>query len=238
MWRSALYVFLSLPVFALLYLHTTVIVFLSIPCAISGQKSCIRKLIHFWAKTVFWIMAKKIEIHGLRYINKNKKYILLVNHTSLFDIMAVMSVFPGVSWFGKEYLQKIPLFGYILKMINYIPMKTSDLNNTRDMLNRLIQNSKNMTIAIFPEGTRTINGKLNRFHKGFLYVLKATELSILPVTLNGFFNLKPKTRFHINFSSRLQIVIHNPIEYESIKFKNDLDIIAQVKDVIESALSY
>ena len=152
--------------------------------------------------------------------------------------MAIMSVFPGVSWFGREYLQKIPLFGYILKMIDYIPMRTSDLKNTKSMINKLIKNSQNRTIAIFPEGTRTTTGQLNRFHKGFIHVLRASELSILPVTLNGFYKLKPKTRFHINFSSRLQVVIHNPIEFDTLKRKNDIDIITQVKDVIQSRLLY
>ena len=238
MLKSKIYAFLSVPIFALLYLHTAMIVLLCFPCATIGQKNCIRKLVHLWAIAAFWILGKRLSVEGVDLINKNEKYILLVNHTSLFDIMAVMSVFPGVSWFGREYLQQIPLFGYILKMIDYIPMRTGDLKNTKSMISRMIKNSQNMTVAIFPEGTRTTTGQLNRFRKGFIHVMRASELSILPVTLNGFYELKPKTRFHIDFSSRLQVVIHNPIEFDVLKKKNDIDIITQVKDVIQSRLLY
>jgi 1-acyl-sn-glycerol-3-phosphate acyltransferase len=152
--------------------------------------------------------------------------------------MAIMKVFPGISWFGRERLLKIPLFGRVLKMIDYIPMKSGNIKNTRQMISQLILNSNTMTIAIFPEGTRTLQGQLNRFHKGFIYVLKAADHDILPVTLNGFYSLKPKPRMAINFSSKLEMIIHDPIENKTLKNKSDVDIITHVKDVIESVYIY
>jgi hypothetical protein len=55
------------------------------------------------------------------------------------------------------------------------------------------------------------------------------------VTLNGFYNLKPKNRFYINFGSKLDVVIHNPIPREELIDKSDQEIIDTVKTVIESA---
>jgi len=235
MLRSKFYTIISIPVFAVLYLHTTLIVLLSILCGIFNQKRCVRKLAHIWSVLIILIIGKKLTVNGLEKIDKNQKYILVANHASLFDIMAIMKVFPSVSWFGRERLLKIPLFGFALKMIDYIPMKSGNIKNTKNMIEQLIQNSNTMTIAIFPEGTRTLDGRLNRFHKGFIYVLRAAEHNILPVTLNGFYNLKPKPRMFINFSSKIEMVIHDPIENKSLKSKTDIDIINQVKDVIESA---
>ena len=60
----------------------------------------------------------------------------------------------------------------------------------------------------------------------------------MPVTLNGFFSLKPKPRMTINFSSKLEMVIHDPIKNKSLKNKSDVDIITHVKDVIESGYTY
>ena len=71
-----------------------------------------------------------------------ERYILLANHASMFDIMAIM--------------------------------------------------------AIFPEGTRTLDGKLNSFYRGFIHLLRTTEHDILPVTLSRFYKLKPKNRFSIH----------------------------------------
>ena len=103
------------------------------------------------------------------------------------------------------------------------------------MLEQLVQKSKKQTVAIFPEGTRTLDGKINDFYKGFIYLFRTTEIGILPVTLNGFYKLKPKNRFYINFDSKLDVVIHKPIKREELIEKTDTEIIETVKNVIESA---
>ena len=138
----------------------------------------------------------------------------------------------------KEYLVKIPVFGKLLKMINYVPMKVADLRNTREMILRLTENTKNQTVAIFPEGTRTSDGSINRFRKGFIHVMRASELSIVPVTLNGFYKFKPKNRFAINFSARLVVVVHQPISQSVLREKDDREIIDHIKGIIESAYDH
>ena len=104
------------------------------------------------------------------------------------------------------------------------------------MIDRLIKKSKSHTIAIFPEGTRTRDGKVNEFYRGFIQVLRATDINVLPVTLNGFFVLKPKNRFYINFSSRISVIIHEPLSRELLIDKDDAEIINIVKNIIESSL--
>ena len=90
-------------------------------------------------------------------------------------------------------------------------------------------------MAIFPEGTRTLDGKLNSFYRGFIHLLRATEHDILPVTLNGFYKLKPKNRFSIHFGSRLQVVIHPPLNGREMALQTDKEIMDRVSEVIESA---
>jgi hypothetical protein len=67
-------------------------------------------------------------------------------------------------------------------------------------------------------------------------VLRASEINVLPVTLNGFFILKPKNRFYINFSSRISVIIHEPLARESLIDKDDAEIISIIKNIIESSL--
>jgi len=199
------------------------------------MKAPIRVLSQIWAKSVFLIIGKKFRVEGKENIKKECRYILVANHASLFDIVAIMSFYPGVSWFGHERLLKVPLFGKILKMTDYIPFKEPTVKNTKQMLEQLVQKSKQHTVAIFPEGTRTLNGKINDFYKGFIYLFRTSEIGILPVTLNGFYELKPKNRFYINFSSKLDVVIHKPINRKELIEKSDTEIIETVKTVIESA---
>jgi len=191
---------------------------------------------NYWAKIIFVLMGKRLKISGIDHVEKGKRYILLVNHCSLFDIPAVLAFYPEVSWFGREYLLNIPLFGRMLKVTDYVSMKEAGIANTKRMLNDLVENSGKHTIAMFPEGTRTITGQINRFKKGFIYLMRSVQLDILPVTLNGLYQLKPKTHFYIDFSAKLSVVVHEPIPVDKLIEKDDNEIIFIIKSRMESGL--
>jgi 1-acyl-sn-glycerol-3-phosphate acyltransferase len=236
--RSQLYALISILIFAILYSYTAIGVLIVLILAWLRLKQPIIFLIQVWAKSVFLIMGKKFKVHGRENIKKGEKYILVANHASLFDIVAIVSFYPGISWFGHERLLKVPLFGKILKTMDYVPFKEPNYRNTRKMVEQLVQKSKYNTVAIFPEGTRTLNGKINTFYRGFIYLYRTRDLEILPVTLNGFYNLKPKTRMYINFDSKLDIIVHKPIKREELADKSDKEIIETIKGIIESAYQY
>ena len=120
-------------------------------------------------------------------------------------------------------------------MTDYVPFREPTVTNTRHMLEQLIEKANDRSVALFPEGTRTTSGKINPFYRGFIYLFRSRKIGVLPVTLNGFYDFKPKTRFYINFGSRLEVVIHKPIPREVLIDRSDNEIIEKVKTVIESA---
>lgn len=233
--RQRTYKIASAILFAILYIYTALIVLISLILAFLHLKVPIHILSGVWARTVFLLIGKKFIVKGKDYIRKDNRYILVSNHGSLFDIVAIMSIYPGVSWFGHERLLKVPLFGKLLKMNGYVAFKEPNYRNTKKMIDELVIRSKNQTVAIFPEGTRTLDGKINEFYRGFIYLLRNTEVNILPVTLNGFYDLKPKNRSYINFDARLEVIIHEPIERNDLICKSDFEIAETVKAVIESS---
>lgn len=237
MWKIRVYTFLTVTAFGILYIFTAIMIVIGLPFVYMRWKSVVRLLMRFWAKAVFLIIGKKLYVEGLNNIEKNGKYLLIANHSSLFDIIAITSFFPGISWFGHERLLKIPVFSSVLKMTDYVPMRKASIRNTKEMIDKLIKKSKGHTIAMFPEGTRTLDGKINDFYRGFIHVLRASEINVLPVTLNGFYVLKPKNRFYINFSSRISVIIHEPVSREKLIDKDDAEIIEFLKNIIESSLS-
>jgi 1-acyl-sn-glycerol-3-phosphate acyltransferase len=232
---SGINTLLSIPVFGILYVYTAVGVFFVIPLTWMNAKKTVRFMTMIWAKSVFLLMFKRLHISGKENIDKKEKYILLANHASLFDIVAIESFYPEVSWFGHERLLKVPIFGKFLKMTDYVPFKEPTVTNTRHMLEQLMEKANNQSVALFPEGTRTTSGRINPFYRGFIYLFRTRNIPILPVTLNGFYDLKPKNRFYINFGSKLEIVIHKPIPHEDLVSKSDNEIIDTVKTIIESS---
>lgn len=232
--RSRFYAVLSIVIFGILYCYTAIAVVIVLILTLLHLKKSVRFLFQMWAKSVFIIMGKKFRVFGKENIQKGTKYILVANHASLFDIVAITSFFPGISWFGHERLLKVPVFSSMLKMMDYVPFKEPTYRNTKLMIDQLIHKSSYQSVAIFPEGTRTLNGKINQFYRGFIYLFRTRNIEILPVTLNGFYKLKPKNRFYINFDSKLDVIIHKPIRIDELTGKNDLEIIDTVKTIIES----
>jgi 1-acyl-sn-glycerol-3-phosphate acyltransferase len=237
MWRVRIYTVLSVTAFGVLYAFTALVVLLALPPAFMKWRSAVRFLIRLWARNVFRIIGKKLHVEGLEKIKKDGRYILVANHASLFDIMAIMAFYPGVSWFGHERLLKIPVFSQILRMTDYVPMRKASVGSTKTMIDQLIYKSRGHTVAMFPEGTRTLTGEINGFYRGFVHLLRASEISLLPVTLNGFYDLKPKNRFYIDFGSRIDVVIHDPIERDILISRSDAEIIEYVKSIMESGLT-
>ncbi|MBK9389498.1 MAG: 1-acyl-sn-glycerol-3-phosphate acyltransferase [Bacteroidetes bacterium] len=233
--RHRFFAVISVFVFGILYFYTAVSVLITLIFAFLHLKKPLQMISQIWAKSVFIIIGKKFRLSGKENIKKDSRYILVANHGSLFDIVAIMSIYPGVSWFGHERLLKVPLFGKLLKMNGYIAFKEPNYRNTKAMVEQLILRSKDQTVAIFPEGTRTLDGRINDFYRGFIYLIRNSEVDILPVTLNGFYDLKPKNRSYINFDADLDIIVHKPIRREDLIDRTDIEIVDAVKEVILSA---
>ncbi|MFA4839264.1 MAG: lysophospholipid acyltransferase family protein, partial [Candidatus Neomarinimicrobiota bacterium] len=189
----------------------------------------------FWANGLFWLMGTKIRIIGKENIRPDKNYILVVNHSSIYDIPAILTVFPRLAFIGKEYLIKIPVFGTLLSRTDYIPIDPKDFIKARQSISQSIEKAKSLTIAIFPEGTRTLDGRIGGFKKGFVHIFWGTSLDVLPVTLNGLYELKPKTRFTIERKWPVEAVIHPPIPNEDLIKMTDAEIVEKVRSVVLSS---
>ena len=237
MTRMTIYKILSVPAFGLMYLFTAFMIFIGMPFIYLKRKKTVKFLMRLWAKTILLIIGKKVEVTGIENLTSNKRFMLVANHSSLFDIIAIVSVIPDISWFGHERLLKVPLFRRVLILTDYIPMRKASYRNTKEMISLLKSQSKKNNIAIFPEGTRTLNGGVSDFYRGFILLLRASEIGVLPVTLNGFYSLKPKNRFFIDFSTTLRLTIHPAIERDSLIDLGDREIISIVRNRIESAIT-
>ena len=144
-----IHIILSAPVYLILYAYTVVVVLLILILACLRFKRGVRLLMGFWARSIFPLIGKKVHIEGKANIKKGERYILLANHASMFDIMAIMAFNPDVSWFGHERLLRVPLFKQMLLMTDYIPMRISTIKNTRIMLKNLEEKAKKFLLVIY-----------------------------------------------------------------------------------------
>jgi len=231
-----IYRILTVAAYGLMYLFTALMVLIGIPFVYFRQERIVKYMMRFWAITIFLIIGKSVRVRGRENLSNDLHFMLIANHSSLFDIVAIAAVFPDLAWFGHERLLSIPVFRRFLILTGYIPMRKTSYRNTKEMIDRLKESSKNSNIAIFPEGTRSLDGKINDFYRGFIILLRSSDIDVLPVTLNGFYSLKPKNRFSINFSAKPEVIIHKPFERRYLLEKSDQEIAAIIKSTIESSV--
>jgi len=182
---------------------------------------------------LFWSMGRRVKVRNRSYIKPGHTYLALINHSSLFDIPAIMTILPGGAWIGRGKLLKIPIFGRYLSKLNYIPIEPSNWRKSLEALETAsMKSSKGQIILMFPEGTRSSDGNLQEFRRGFIRILRKTEIDILPITINGLYNWKPKYQRHIDTSEKLEIVINEPLPASELISLDDKEIIQKVKQRI------
>jgi 1-acyl-sn-glycerol-3-phosphate acyltransferase len=141
----------------------------------------------FWARLCLAVAGVRVVVEGEEHIPRDRPFICMANHSSAFDILALFAGLPvQFRWLAKEELFRIPLFGLAMRRSGYIPVDRSDRKKSmRSMAEAAGRISSGVSVVIFPEGTRSEDGRLLPFKKGgFLLALQA-QVPILPVALVG-----------------------------------------------------
>ena len=181
----------------------------------------------FLSKGIFWCFNIKRKIIGK--FPEEGNYIFMHNHASFLDLFLLPTIIKGkyTGIIAKKNFS-IPLIGSILKQLHAIPINRSNIKSAKESIaiaEQFLQ--KGFHIAIFPEGTRTINGKLNPFKKGGFHMAINTNTKIIPIIVQGLYNIKPKTRWTIQ-PGTVNIIINDPIETTN---KNIDTLLSEVESI-------
>lgn len=172
---------------------------------------------------VLWISGIKLKVSGTENLKEGQSYIYVSNHSSMFDIPAVMRAFKGrVSIVYKEELSRIPIFGWQLKTGPFISINRKNAEDAMKSIKkaRETMENKKFSVILFAEGTRSKDGQIQPFKRGAFYLAAKVHLPIVPVTINGASKLLPKGKLKIK-SGELSVHFSEPIEFEELKNKND-----------------
>ena len=191
-------------IFIILFFPFMVLVAIFIP-------SLLYEYARFLSKGIFWSFNINRQIIGK--FPKDGPYILMHNHSSFLDLFFLPTVIKG-KYTGLVAAKnfKIPLIGSILYRLNAIPIHRFNHTKALAAIKTAEQRiQEGYHIAIFPEGTRTIDGTLNEFKKGGFPMAINTKTKILPVIVQGLYHIKPKNRWTIN-KGVATMIIAQPID--------------------------
>ena len=157
-------------------------------------------------------------------IPNNQTYIIMMNHASFADVFFSVQPLKGkYTAILASFNFKIPIWGTMLRFFKAIPVYRKDKIKAIQAIKHAETIIKDLKyhVVIFPEGTRTTDGKLQKFKKGGFHMAINTQVPIIPIAVKGGFNYKPKTRWYIK-PSIIDIEVGNPIDVSKYTV-NDID---------------
>lgn len=140
---------------------------------------------------IIWKMPKRFV--GMEYLDFSKPSILIANHASFFDILSLVRLHPKLVLVVNEWVYRSPLFGPAIRYADYIP-SFQNMEEEMPKIKQLVEDG--YSIAIFPEGKRSEDGKPKRFHKGAFYLAEELKLDITPILLHGHSFVMPKHEYY------------------------------------------
>ncbi|MDI9216782.1 lysophospholipid acyltransferase family protein [Clostridium tertium] len=158
------------------------------------------------------------------------------NHTSILDIpLLIDSVGKCMGFVAKKEMVKAPILGYWMKKYNCVPL---DRENAREAIKVIRQGADNIkngySMAIFPEGTRSKDGKLREFKKGSLKLATMAKAPVVPVSIDGAYRAYEIDR---KFKSiDITVTFGKPIYTENLTREEEKGLMEKVREVIAKNL--
>jgi 1-acyl-sn-glycerol-3-phosphate acyltransferase len=186
-----------------------------------------------WTGSILLAAGVKLEITGLEKIDRTKSYIFIGNHQSHFDVFAIFTSLPLTARFmAKAELYRIPVFGWALTATGTVRIDRSNREKSIASMNDALERiRKGVSVVIFPEGTRSVDGEIKDFKKGgFVLALKG-QIPIVPVSISGSRFILRKHSMSVK-PGKLKMVFGDPIDTGSYTYQDREKLSDRVRQFI------
>ena len=197
--------------------------FLSILALFFPQGPAYNKVVR---RVAYWAMHL---IPGCKYTVKNphgedfsKPAIYICNHQSHLDVLPLIALQPKLIFMTNDWVWKFPFYGAVIRKAGYFPSSWG-LSVNSEHIKKMV--AEGYSVVIFPEGTRTSDGHIGRFHRGAFLAARELGMDILPLLIRGFYEALPKHDFLLRFHP-LTLEIG-----ERRQIPGDADIVAFTRDM-------
>jgi 1-acyl-sn-glycerol-3-phosphate acyltransferase len=192
-----------------------------------------------WAQRLLWLAGARVRFENVEHLDPDAPQILVANHTSWFDVLALAAYLPGRYCFvSKKEVRKIPFLGYTIERCGHIFIDRSDHQKALQSLEearRKLEKGK-PTVIMFPEGTRSETGQLQRFKKGAFVLAIQTGADVVPAAITGSRAVMRKHSLLIH-AGTIDIRLGEPIPVKSLTAANRNELMQKTRDALEGMLS-
>jgi 1-acyl-sn-glycerol-3-phosphate acyltransferase len=190
-----------------------------------------------WARLMLFVSGVKVQVSGLENVAPNEAYVYAANHQSQFDIFALLGHLPiQFRWLAKAELFRLPFLGVGMKGAGYIPIDRSNRRAAFQSIDLAAARVREgISIVIFPEGTRSLDGKLKDFKKGGFHLAIKSRRPMVPVSISGTFSILPREGFRVR-PREVRIHVGEPVLTEDVTSKDRDWLISEIRRRIQAHL--
>lgn len=224
------------PLFIVLTLITALVVMIMAP--IFGSKFWGYQPPKWWSRFTCWLALCRIKTTGREHLDPKQSYVFVANHQGAFDIFLVYGFLKHpIIWMQKQSLRTIPLVGFASKMAGHVFVDNSSVSARAATIEKAKEKiTDGISIVIFPEGARTKTGKMGRFKRGAFHIAHDMKLPIVPLTLNGPFDVLKRGSLRFNPGMKMELVIHPPMQTENLSQEELYELMEKTREIIYDSL--
>ena len=205
---------------------------------ITGNENMIYSPVRFFVRVGLALVGVRVEVRGFELTDPKQTYIFTPNHQSFIEVPLLVTFLKrNLAYLAKKELFKYPIWSQGIRLIGVVPV---DRSNTQAAVEsaRLATEKlrRGKSYAIYPEGTRSRDGRLLPFKKGAFMMAIDAGVPVVPVSISGSTKIMPKGQIKI-FPSTVYITVHEPISTDSYSRENITELMKRTRAKVISALS-
>jgi 1-acyl-sn-glycerol-3-phosphate acyltransferase len=178
-----------------------------------------------------------VALSGVNHIERGEPHILMANHQGAYDIFALLAYLPvDFKWLAREEIFRIPILGWAMAAAGYVSIDRRGKKKALESIERAVAKIREgVSVLVFPEGTRSPDGRIHPFKKGgFTLAIKA-GVPIVPISIRGSRNVLPRGSLRVR-PGKIDIMIGKGIRTDDKRLADRDDLMMAVRDAIDRAL--
>jgi len=189
-----------------------------------------------WARLILATTGVSVRVEGLEHVAPNGSYVFVSNHQSHYDTAVLFATLPHqLRIIAKESLGRFPFVGWHLRRTGHILVdrRRPDRSAIFAWAERLL--SQGLSLIVYPEGTRSPNGLVQRFKPGSFQIALQAGLPVVPISISGTRQVLRKG----DLAARpgiVRLVLHPPIETRGLSNADPREFGERVRQIIAPAV--
>jgi 1-acyl-sn-glycerol-3-phosphate acyltransferase len=189
------------------------------------------------ARLALWLAGVQLEVQGRDRIPRGRPVVFMANHQSNCDPPALLAVLPKVLVLVKKEFFRVPIIGSGMRLVGFIRVDRKNREQALDAVEKGVLALKaGRSFLVYPEGTRSLDGRLQKFKKGVFVMAVKAGAPIIPISVSGSNKIMPKGKFVIR-PGGVRITFHDSIATEGLTIVDRDIIIDRVRQAILAGLA-